>query len=186
VLQRCLALAVVGGAWPRGDRHLSAIAWPQGFSSCSPVAFPHQWVVWWGEAKQAAASAPPSASRIFIIRAEAEDELSRGSPLRRQRPAPSFSDLGEGRSPPVSLVVAARLAPRHERLWCCIRCRPPLLVLAAPPAVGGSHNTSHAVRAAFVFWDGPVLVLVARTGVRTCGCALGRTTYAGVAPSLWL
>jgi hypothetical protein len=40
------------------------------------------------------ASAPPSASRIFIILAEAEGELSRGLPLRRQRPAPSLSDLG--------------------------------------------------------------------------------------------
>jgi hypothetical protein len=30
-----------------------------------------------------------------------------------------------------------------------------------------------------VFWDGLVLVLVARTGVRTCRCALGQTPYAG-------
>jgi hypothetical protein len=88
-----LALAVVGGARPRGDRHLSAIARLQGFLSCSPAAFPHQWEVWWGEASRAAAFAPPSASRIFVILAEAEGELSRGSPLRRQRPAPSFSDL---------------------------------------------------------------------------------------------
>jgi hypothetical protein len=124
VLKRRLALAVVGGARPRGDRHLSAIARLQGFSSCSPAAFPHQWAVWWGDASGAAASAPPSASRIFVILAEAEGGLSRGSPLRRQRPTPSFSDLGEGRSPPVALVAAARLAFRHERLWCCLRCRP--------------------------------------------------------------
>jgi hypothetical protein len=38
---------------------------------------------------------------------------------------------------------------------------------------GGSHNTSYAARAVLVFWDGPVLVFVARTGVRTCRCALG-------------
>jgi hypothetical protein len=94
VLQRRLALAVNGGARPRGDRHLSAIARLQGFSSCSPAAFPHQWAVWWGEASRAAASAPPSTSRIFVIRAEAEGKLSRGLPLRRQRPAPSLSDLG--------------------------------------------------------------------------------------------
>jgi hypothetical protein len=30
-----------------------------------------------------------------------------------------------------------------------------------------------------VFWDGPVLVLVARAGVRTCQCALGRLSLAG-------
>jgi hypothetical protein len=33
---------------------------------------------------------------------------------------------------------------------------------------GGSPNTSCAARAILVFWDGPILVFVARTGVRTC------------------
>jgi hypothetical protein len=94
VLQGRLALAVVGGVQPRGDRHLSAIARLQGFSSCSPAAFPHQWAVRWGKASRAVASAPPLASRIFIILAEAEGEVSRGLPLRRQPPAPSLSDLG--------------------------------------------------------------------------------------------
>jgi hypothetical protein len=41
------------------------------------------------------------------------------------------------------------------------------------------HNTSYAARAVLVFWDGPVLVLVARAGVRTCRCALGRPPFAG-------
>jgi hypothetical protein len=44
---------------------------------------------------------------------------------------------------------------------------------------GGSHNTSYAARAVLVFWDGPVLVFVARTGVRTCLCALGWPALAG-------
>jgi hypothetical protein len=78
VLQRRLALAIIGGARPCGDRHLSAIARLQGFSSCSPAAFPHQWALWWGDASQAAASAPPSASRIFVIRAEAEERTEWG------------------------------------------------------------------------------------------------------------
>jgi hypothetical protein len=43
----------------------------------------------------------------------------------------------------------------------------------------GSHNTSYAASAVLVFSDGPVLVLVARTGVRTCRCALGRPPFAG-------
>jgi hypothetical protein len=30
-----------------------------------------------------------------------------------------------------------------------------------------------------VFWDGPILVFVARMGVRTCRCALGRPALAG-------
>jgi hypothetical protein len=74
-----LAPAVVGGARPRGDWRSSAIARIQGFSSCSPAAFPHQWSVWWGEASRAAASAPPSASRIFVIRAEAEERTEWGA-----------------------------------------------------------------------------------------------------------
>jgi hypothetical protein len=83
--RRHLALAVVGGARPRGDWCSSAIAWLQGFSSCSPAAFPHQWssvgrspAWWWREASRAATSAPPSASRIFVIRAEVEEHTEWG------------------------------------------------------------------------------------------------------------
>jgi hypothetical protein len=43
----------------------------------------------------------------------------------------------------------------------------------------GSHNTSYAARAVLMFWDGPILVFVARTGVRTCRCALGQPAPAG-------
>jgi hypothetical protein len=50
----------------------------------------------------------------------------------------------------------------------------------AVDCTGGSHNTPYAARAVLVFWDGPVLVLVARTGVRTCRCTLGRPPLAGV------
>jgi hypothetical protein len=38
---------------------------------------------------------------------------------------------------------------------------------------------SYAARAVLMFWDGTVLVLVARTRVRTCRCALGRPALAG-------
>jgi hypothetical protein len=52
----------------------------------------------WGEASRAAASAPPSASRIFIILARAEGELSRSSSSRTGRRATSsFSNQGRGR-----------------------------------------------------------------------------------------
>ena len=44
---------------------------------------------------------------------------------------------------------------------------------------GGSPYTSYAARAVLVFWDGPILVFVARTGVRTCRCALGQLAPAG-------
>jgi hypothetical protein len=43
----------------------------------------------------------------------------------------------------------------------------------------GSHNTLYTARAVLMFWDGPVLIFVARTGVRTCRCALGRPPLAG-------
>jgi hypothetical protein len=43
-----------------------------------PGCVPHQWAVWWREASRATASAPPSASRIFIIRAEAEERTEWG------------------------------------------------------------------------------------------------------------
>jgi hypothetical protein len=100
VHQRRLLLAVVGGARPHGDQCPSAIARLQGFLSCSPAAFPHQWSVWWGEASRAATSAPPSASRIFVILAEAEGKLSRGSTSRMGRQVvSSFSIQGRGRSP---------------------------------------------------------------------------------------
>jgi hypothetical protein len=75
---RRFRLAVVGGTQLRGSWYLSAIARLQGFSSCSPATFPHQWEVWWREASRAAASAPPSASRIFVIRAEAEGRTEWG------------------------------------------------------------------------------------------------------------
>jgi hypothetical protein len=60
---------------------------------------------------------------------------------------------------------------------CCCRARVQLSVLhpgdgcaARGPATSRSslrrrlHNTSYAARAVLVFWDGPVLVLVARNG----------------------
>jgi hypothetical protein len=52
----------------------------------------------------------PSASTMFIIRAGEEGAPSRGLPPRGQRPAPSLSDRGEGRSPPVALSAATCLA----------------------------------------------------------------------------
>jgi hypothetical protein len=43
----------------------------------------------------------------------------------------------------------------------------------------GSHNTSYAARVVLVFWDGLILVFVARTGERTCRCTLGRPAPTG-------
>jgi hypothetical protein len=65
---------------------------------------------------------------------------------------------------------------------CCCLARVQHSVLRRVTVGGcteGSHNMSYAARAVLVFWDGPVLVLVARTGVRTYRCALGRAPLAG-------
>jgi hypothetical protein len=77
---------IVGGTQLCGSWYLSAIVRLQGFSSCSPAAPLH----WWspkmvtsslmvGKASRAVASAPTSASRIFVIQAKMEDEASQGA-----------------------------------------------------------------------------------------------------------
>jgi hypothetical protein len=188
VQQRRLALAIVGGARPRGDRYLSAIARLQGFSSCSPAAFPHQWAVWWGEASRVAASAPPSASRIFVIRAEAEERTEWGLPPRAPvtlffpqrlgekgilQPCGGFLQPCGGRrnAAPwtgcsfLSFVWAA-VVPRAGRP----RPGPPCTVSRAgdrPPRRTPRGRCSCSG------------VASARTGVKTCRCALGRPLFTG-------
>ncbi len=77
---------IVGGTQLRGSWYLSAIVRLQGFSSRSPAAPLHRWSpgmatsgLMVGKASQAAASTPPSASRIFVIQAKMKDEASRGA-----------------------------------------------------------------------------------------------------------
>jgi hypothetical protein len=58
---------------------------------------PQGWLptLWWREASRAAASPLPSASRMFIIRAGEEGELSQGFAFRAGwRPAPSSNIRG--------------------------------------------------------------------------------------------
>jgi hypothetical protein len=149
------------------------------------------------------ASPLPSASRMFIIRAGEEGAPSRGPPLRGQRPAPSLCDRerrafavrGAGSchvsgSPAWAALVLLPVPPptagaerghpsaaRASITPCAGRPRPG--PLCATDCTGGSHNMSYAARAALVFWDGPVLVPVARTGVRTCRCGFWRPPFAG-------
>jgi hypothetical protein len=112
---------VVEGAQPYGGWYLSAIAWLQGFLSGSSAAFPHQWAIWWGEASRAAASAPPSASRIFVIRARAEGELSQ---------SPTLVWAGVPLLPPASGGGN----------------RPPALRRRRPPAMQGEANCCRPAR----------------------------------------
>jgi hypothetical protein len=118
-------LVVVGETQLRGSWYLSAIIRLQGFSSGSPAALPHHWAVWWREASRATASAPSSASRMFIISAGEGSAPSWGRSLRGQWPAPSLSDRGEGRSPFVAPAAAACPALRPERLRRRFQRHPP-------------------------------------------------------------
>jgi hypothetical protein len=182
----CFRLAAVGGAQLHGGRHLSAIAWLQGFSSGSPAASPHQW----------------SRRRVTT-----GSMVGRSKPGCGLCPALSFKDLhhpcwGVGRAraclcmgwrpasssgiwgwkPSSSSAEEASSSHAGGRRTAAARpgCSIPSSARAA--VVGrtrGSHNTSYAAKAVLVFWDSPILVLVARTGVRTYRCALGRPALAG-------
>jgi hypothetical protein len=106
---------IVGGTQLRGSWYLSAIVRLQGFSSCSPAAplrrrSPKMVTsgLMVGRASRAAASAPPSASRIFVIQAKMEDEASRSRPLRGRRPAVRRSSVAPQAHPNrVGLFVPA-------------------------------------------------------------------------------
>jgi hypothetical protein len=119
----------------------------------------------------------------------------------RAEPGPASAWAGDPLLPPAFRGEGHTPALRRRRppamrgkANCCFLDRVQLSVLhpgdgrvARGPATSRSslrrrlHNTSYAARAVHVFWDGPVLVLVARTGVRTCRCALGRPPLAGAA-----
>jgi hypothetical protein len=105
---------------------------------------------------------------------------------------------GEGRSLSMALAAAACLAPRPERLWRCFRCRllplgrsaaarPPhgcrsplaraghVQVLLVPSAAPGGRITRRTPRGRYSCSG----TASARTGVRTCRCALGRPPFTG-------
>jgi hypothetical protein len=133
---------VVGGTQLRGSWYLSAIVRLQGFSSCSPAApLPRRSPKtvtsssMAGKASRAAASAPPSDSRIFIIGAGEGSVPSWGRLLRGRWPAPSLSDGGEGRSPFVELTAAAcpALGPEWLRSRSRRRLPPRQLEEVLPP-----------------------------------------------------
>jgi hypothetical protein len=124
---------------------------------------------------------------MFIIRAGEEGEPTWG-PAFRMGWRPASSSSIRGRRAFTSLTEEAdchllpgrgmAVRPPHER-----RSRRAQASHVHDPSrvagrTGGSHNTSYATRAVFVFLDSLVLAPVARTGVRTCRCALGRSPFA--------
>jgi hypothetical protein len=119
---------VVGGTQLRRSWYLSAIVRLQGFSSGSPVASPRRWSpemvttsFWVGRSKPGCDLCPSLSFGMFIISVGEGSAPSWGRSPRGQRPAPSLSDRGEGRSPFVTLTAAACPALRSERLRRCFR-----------------------------------------------------------------
>jgi hypothetical protein len=148
----------VGATQLRGSWYLSTIVRLQGFSSHSPVALLRWWSPktvtsspGWGEASRAMILVPPSVSRVFVILAGAGSEASRGSTSRAGRRPPLLPASGGGNHPP---------ALRRRR----------------PPAMPGKANCCCPAR---MQHSALFLAFVARTGARTCRCALER-------PALWL
>jgi hypothetical protein len=175
----CFRLAVVGGTQLRGSWYLSAIARLQGFSLGSPAASPHRW-------------SPKTVTTSSMV--------GRSKPGCGLCPALSFKDLhhpcwggGRGEPGPAFVWVGVLLLPpasgggnhppalrRRRTTATQPGCNIPSFVRATVASrTWGSHNTSYAARVVLVFWDGPILVFVARTRVRTCRCALGRPALAG-------
>jgi hypothetical protein len=193
----CLLLAAIGGARPRGGWHSSVIARLQGFSSCSQAPDPRQWsprmmtaslVV--GKSEPGRGLPLPSASRMFIIRAGEEGKPSRCPALRMGwRPASSssiwgrraFTSLTEGANCHLLPGRGVAVRPPHGRRSHRAQAGHVHGPSRTADRTGGSYNTSYATRAVSVFLDSLVLAPVARTGVRTCLCALGRPPFAGAA-----
>jgi hypothetical protein len=183
---RCLRL-VVGGAQPYGGGHPSAIARLQGFSSGSPAAFPHQWSHTMVTTGSMVGRSKPGCGLCPALSFKELHHPCRGG--GRVEPGPAFAwagvpllplASGGGNHPP---ALRRRRPPAMRGRRTAVAwpgCSIPSSVRATMVGcAGGSHNTLYAARAVLVFWDGPVLVFVARTGVRTCRCALGRPALAG-------
>jgi hypothetical protein len=184
---RCFRLVVVGGAQLRGSWYLSAIARLQGFSSGSPTASPHQW------------SPKTVTTSSMVGRSKPDRDLCPALSFKdlhhpcwgggRGEPGPAFAWAGVPLLPPASgvetilqLCGGGAPQPCRDRRTAAAqpRCNISSFVRATVASrTGGSHNMSYAARAVLVFWDGPILVFVARTGVRTYWCALGRPAPAG-------
>jgi hypothetical protein len=136
------------------------------------------------------ASPLPSASRMFIIRAGEEAKPS-WCPAFRMGWRPASSSSIWGRRAFTSLTEEANchllpgrgvaVCPPHGRRSCHAQVGHIHGPSRAADRTGGSHNMSYAAGAVSVFLDSLVLTPVARMGVRTSLCMLGRPPFAGAA-----
>jgi hypothetical protein len=141
----CLLLAAVGGVQPHGSWHPSTIIRLQGFSSRSLVATSGRWsstrmttslVV---ERSEPDCGLPlPSASRMFIIHAGEEGELSGSFAFRVGRQSASSSSI-RGRRAFASLAEEANSGYAGQAVCGTVSCRvsgsPAWVALVPPPAL---------------------------------------------------
>jgi hypothetical protein len=151
---------VVGGTQLRGSWYLSAIVRLQGFSSSSPTAPPRR-----GSPKTVTTSPWMGRSKLGCDLCPAPS-WSSSSPLGRgPGQAGALPPARVGRPPP----LPASGGGDH----------PPVLRRRRPPVMLGEAGCCCPAR-----MQHSVLFLacVARTGVRTCRCALGRPAFPGDSP----
>jgi hypothetical protein len=156
---RCFCLAVVGGTQLRGSWYLSSIARLQGFSSGSPAASPRRW-------------SPKTVTTSSMV--------GRSKPGCDLCPALSFKDLhhpcwGGGRGE-LELYLPHGSA---GHLFFQLLGVETILQLCGGGALQLCRGRRTVAAQPGCNILSSVLVFVARTGVRTCQCALGRPALAG-------
>jgi hypothetical protein len=151
---------VVGGTQLRGSWYLSAIVRLQGFSSASLAAPPRR-----GSPKMVTTSPWMGRSKLGCDLCPAPS-WSSSSPLGRgPGEAGALPPARVGRPPP----LPASGGGDH----------PPVLWRRRPPVMLGEAGCCCPAR---MQHSALFLACVARTGVRTCRCALGRPVFAGDSP----
>jgi hypothetical protein len=173
------------------------------FSSCSPAAFPHPWSSRMMTTSSVVGRSKPGYGLCPALSFKDLHHPGWGGGRCQSGPTSAWAGdpllpptFGGGRHPPA--LRRRRPPAMRGKANCCFLDRGQLSVLhpgdgraARGPTTSRSslrrrlHNTPYAARAVLMFWDGPVLVLVARTGVRTCRCALGRPPLAGAVLVGW-
>jgi hypothetical protein len=151
---------IVGGTQLRGSWYLSAIVWLQGFSSASPTAPPRR-----GSPKTVTTSPWMGRSKLGCDLGPAPSWSSSSSLGRGPRRAGALPPTRAGGPP----LLPASGGGKY----------PPALRRRRPPAMLGEASCCCPARMQHFV---PFLACMARTGVRTCQCALGRPAFAGDSP----
>jgi hypothetical protein len=156
---RFFRLVVVGGTQLRGSWYLSAIARLQGFSSGSPAASPRRW-------------SPKMVTTSSMV--------GRSKPSCDLCPALNFKDLhhpcwGRGRGEPELYLPRGSAA----HLFFQLLGVETILQLCGGGVLQPCRGRRTVAAQLACNISSSVLAFMARTGVRTCRCALGRPALAG-------